>query len=531
MPKELFEHDYSRKWPDQNKFPINEKTQGSHVKEVLLKDIQNSENLLIITGFTSLSNLVETFGTTDYPRLKKTKIVIGFDVDERVGKKLVHYSLQSEIKEYWVKQGVSIKLCGPIINIIDKIEKGEIYFKTKKRLHAKIYVGDEHAILGSSNFSKSSLIYQREANIRVGKSVDDKERSQYESLKQIAENYFDFSDDFNEGIKELLRKLLKDATWEEALARAIAEILENKWMKDFHVLYQALINKELWPSQKLGIAKAMNVIQDQGNVLLADPTGSGKTKLATTLAFTLFHWLGENGYKERSNTLIIAPKQVLENWEQEQLSVAIMNKIESMGKLSNSKGKSIERLQKEIEKVDILLIDEAHNYLNWRSKRSLRIRPKRSAHIILSTATPINKNPKDLLRLIEILDIDNLNDADLDNYIQLSKQKNRAIDPESVNKLRSYINQFIVRRTKKDLNKMIERKPNAYKNRNGHTCKYPKTNAEIYATGETEQDKEIAAKIHKLLQGLKGINYLQKLTFPVYLNSDEEKKTVFGSAF
>ena len=118
-------------------------------------------------------------------------------------------------------------------------------------------------------------------------------------------------------------------------------------MKDFHVLYQALINKELWPSQKLGIAKAMNVIQDQGNVLLADPTGSGKTKLATTLAFTLFHWLGENGYKERSNTLIIAPKQVLEDWEREQLSVAIMNKIESMGKLSNSKGKSIERLQKE----------------------------------------------------------------------------------------------------------------------------------------------------------------------------------------
>ena len=229
MPKELFEHDYSRKWPDQNKFPINEKTQGSHVKEVLLKDIQNSENLLIITGFTSLSNLVETFGTTDYPRLKKTKIVIGFDVDERVGKKLVHYSLQSEIKEYWVKQGVSIKLCGPIINIIDKIEKGEIYFKTKKRLHAKIYVGDEHAMLGSSNFSKSGLINQREANIRVGKSVDEKERTQYESLKQIAENYFDLSDDFNEDIKELLRKLLKDATWEEALARAIAEILENKW--------------------------------------------------------------------------------------------------------------------------------------------------------------------------------------------------------------------------------------------------------------------------------------------------------------
>ena len=531
MSKDLFEHDYNRKWPDQSKFPLNEETQGSHVKEVLLKDINSSEDLLVITGFTSLSNLVETFGTTDYPQLKKTRIVIGFEVDERVSKRLIHYSLQSEIKEYWLKQGVSIKLCGPIINIIDKIEKGTIYFKTKKRLHAKIYVGDEYAMLGSSNFSKSGLIYQREANVRVGKRVDEKEHYQYESLKQIAENYFDLSDDYNEDIKELLKKLLKEATWEEALARAVAEILENKWMKDFNVLYQALVNKELWPSQKIGIARAMSVIQDQGNVLLADPTGSGKTKFATTLAFTLFHWLGENGYKDRSNALIIAPKQVMENWEQEQLNFNILNRIESMGKLSNSKGKSIERLQKEIEKVDILLIDEAHNYLNWKSQRSLRIRPKRSAHIILSTATPINKNPNDLLRLIELLDIDNLNDADLDNYIELRKQKNKAIDPQHIKKLRSYINQFIVRRTKKDLNRMIEREPNSYKNRNGHNCKYPKANPEIYTTGETEQDKKVASEIHKLLQGLKGINYLQKLNFPTYLISEEEKKQYLVQRF
>ena len=160
MFKSLFEHDFSRKWPDQDKFPLNEETQGSHVRDVLKRDIQSSENLLIITGFTSLSNLVETFGTTDYPLLKQTRIVIGFDVDERVSKKLVHYSLQSEIKEYWLKQGVSIKLCGPIINIIEKIKRKEIFFKVKKRLHAKIYIGDEYAMLGSSNFSKSGLIYQ-----------------------------------------------------------------------------------------------------------------------------------------------------------------------------------------------------------------------------------------------------------------------------------------------------------------------------------------------------------------------------------
>ncbi|MGE0635778.1 MAG: SNF2-related protein [Bacteroidia bacterium] len=531
MAKNLFDYDFGKSWPDQDKFPLNEETQGSHVRDVLKKDIQNSENLLIITGFTSLSNLVETFGTTDYPLLKKTRIVIGFDVDERVSKKLVHYSLQSEIKEYWLKQGVSIKLCGPIINIIEKIKRKEIFFKVKKRLHAKIYIGDEYAILGSSNFSKSGLIYQREANIRVNKNLDAKEEYQYNSLKQIANNYFDLSDHYNTEIIDLLTKLLKDATWEEALARAIAEILENKWMKDFSILYQAIVSKELWPSQRIGIARAMSVIQDQGNVLLADPTGSGKTKFATTLAFTLFHWLGENGYKDRSNALIIAPKQVLENWEYEQGHFNILNKIESMGKLSNSKGKSVEKLQKEIEKIDILLIDEAHNYLNWKSQRSLRIKPKRSAHIILSTATPINKRPDDLLRLIELLDIDNLSDADLDNYIELRKQKNKTIDTAHINKLKSYINQFIVRRTKKELNKMIEREPTAYKNSNGHYCKYPKAISEIYSTGETTKDKEIAKEIHKLLLNLKGVNYLQKLNLPTFLVTEDEKKQYLVQRF
>ncbi len=353
MSQKLFDHDYSRQWPNQEKFPINEETQGLQVRPILKKDIQNSETFLIVTGFTSLSNLVETFGTTDYPLLKKTRIVIGFDVDERVSKKLVHYSLQSEIKEYWLKQGVSIKLCGPILNIIEKIKRQEITFKVKKRLHAKIYVGDDFAILGSSNFSKSGLTYQREANIRVKRLDNLHEGFQYNSIKQIAENYFDISDDYNSEIIELLTKLLKDATWEEALARAIAEILESKWMKDFPILYQAIVSNELWPSQKIGIARAMSIIQDQGNVLLADPTGSGKTKFATTLAYTLFHWLGENGYKGRSNALIIAPKQVMENWEFEQSHFNLLNRIESMGKLSNSKGKSLDKLQKEIEKVDI----------------------------------------------------------------------------------------------------------------------------------------------------------------------------------
>ena len=74
-------------------------------------------------------------------------------------------------------------------------------------MHAKIYVGDKHTMVGSSNFSKSGLMYQRETNIRVSKENDLTEQLRYDSRKQIAENNYELSDDYNEGIIELLNNL------------------------------------------------------------------------------------------------------------------------------------------------------------------------------------------------------------------------------------------------------------------------------------------------------------------------------------
>src|SRR5690606_23029838 len=417
------------------------------------------------------------------------------------------------------------------LNIIEKINDGTFEFKAKDRMHTKIYVGDQTAILGYSNFSKSGTISQTEANIRVESSSSQKEKEQYLDIKRIAEYYYQVAEDYNNHLIELFSKLFKDATWEEALARAIAEILESKWMKDYPVLYQALITHNLWPSQKMGIARAMKIIQDQGRVLVADPTGSGKTKFATALAYTLFHWLWENGRKDRSNAVIICPKPVIENWEREQEHFALYNKIESMGRLSLGLDKNQRILQKAIQSSDILVIDEAHNYLHPNSKRSKAIVPKGSSHVILSTATPINKKIDDLLRLIELLDIDNLSDEDLNTYFELRKNRRKGIDKKHLEQLKRYVNQFIVRRTKKELNRMIDRAPQFYKNRLGHTCRYPKTNSVVYETGETTSDKKIAQEILALTLQLKGVHYLQTIKIPNYLKNDEEKLTYINQRF
>lgn len=522
---DLFSYSYKHNWPLQDHFPINNDTHERTVKSVLLWDIARSSDYLIVTGFTSLANLIEIFGTANYQQLSKLRVVLGFEPEIISRKKWPTYNLVTEVKNYWLRQGISIVLGGAVLNLIEKIQGGQFDFRLLDKLHAKIYVGDQHAILGSANFSKNGITKQQEANIRVAVTGDEKEAYQYKQTKLLAENFCDLAEDYNEKLIDLLHKLLKDVTWQEALARAVAEVTEGEWLKEYPELYRAVISTELWPTQRMGLSKAMYVIQNQGNVLIADPTGSGKTKLCTALAYTLFHWLLANGKKHISNALIISPKQILDNWQREEKSFKIFNNIKSMGILSTGKEKTKKQVQLDIDKASILIIDEAHNYLNRSSIRSRSIAPAGSSHIILSTATPINKKAEDLLRLIELLDIDNLSDEDLDEYIKLRSSAVKVYDEGYINKLRNYINQFIVRRTKRTLNEFINKEPDKYHNNDGKSCRYPKAISTTYETGETDDDKAIATKIKDLCSRLKGVNYLQKLKYPEYpLESDEDKQ-------
>jgi len=256
MPmRDLFSDNYKYTWPSQSDFPINNETFERTIKSVILEDIHASSAYLIVTGFTSLANLIEIFGTNDFKNISKLKIVLGFEPEIINRKKWPSYNLATEVKNYWLRQGISIVLGGAILNLIERIRSGQFEFKLLDKLHAKIYIGDHHAILGSANFSKNGLTKQQEANIRVLASKNDKEQYQYTQIKQLAENFYDLAEDYNERLIELLNKLLKNVTWQEALARAVAEITEGEWLKEYPELYKAVINTELWPTQRAGRAR------------------------------------------------------------------------------------------------------------------------------------------------------------------------------------------------------------------------------------------------------------------------------------
>jgi hypothetical protein len=92
--------------------------------------------------------------------------------------------------------------------------------------------------------------------------------------------------DYTEGLAELLQRLLQSVTWQDALARACAEILEGTWATKY-VGVPTADAPPFWPSQRQGIAQALWVLEHVGSVLVADATGSGKTRMGAYLIAAL----------------------------------------------------------------------------------------------------------------------------------------------------------------------------------------------------------------------------------------------------
>ncbi|MEW5816543.1 MAG: SNF2-related protein, partial [Spirochaetota bacterium] len=508
-------------WPSQYRFPLNIKhAEGERTVEALIHaDYEKADDYLIITGFTSLDYLVRFFGSLPPNKMAVIRIVFGNEPEPSLKR---HPSLRAlafseEIREYWLERGISILLNGPLINFLSKITEEKIHFFASENLHAKIYISNNHAIMGSSNFSFGGLRNLSEANIRFPAA-----QKRYDEIKEIAENFLSNSQNCTEKIQHLLEDLLKEVSWKETLSRAVAELLEGGWITRYPFLFSDEDGQTLWPSQKQAIAQALWILDNQGSVLIADPTGSGKTRVGLNLLYSLINrkWRTQAG--SIPNAVVISPPLIQESCWKGELNKRVRAYIDlvSSGVLSAKDSLEHEQALENIKNAGILLIDESHNFLNSRSARSQTIAYNSADHVILSTATPINRKITDLLRLIEILGVDNLSKEIILIYNRFRYK--RSFNEEEMGLLRDYIQKITVRRTKKELNRMIDREPDAYINRLGKPCRYPLHICRTYSTGETAEDIATARKIDKIALNLRGLLFLRNIN--IYFNSVKDKE-------
>lgn len=320
-------------------------------------------------------------------------------------------------------------------------------------LHAKCYlsfadqmVGDRFqpiaGIVGSSNFTRGGLSLNKELNLTHKTILSQSEINDPQAQAAISPT-LEHLPEVGENLVEDARQSIKS----EVGARAILELLDwfdNRWgesedykeqlitlldeskfgnyeyspyeiyLKALYEYFKDQLGKgELEPAgtrsaidltefQGDAVQKARRILEKYDGVMIADSVGLGKTWIGKKL-------LEDYAYHQRQKALVICPASLREMWKKELRESTIPGDVisqESMG---------IEQFDPYLHRdVDLILIDESHNFRNHNSNRyeSLerviagkggRGRSGERKKIILLTATPINNTILDLYHQITLI--------------------------------------------------------------------------------------------------------------------------------
>lgn len=501
-------------WPPQDRFPLNRPSET--VRRVVLEDLAGSDAFTVVAGYSSVGELIELLArwaeAHDDPN--GAKVLFGAEPFASGAKSFgdPRAAFTNEARDYWLRNNVSILLSAKVLQVIDLVESGAVSARIvagDTPLHAKIYVGSDAASIGSSNYTRNGLAKQAEANARFVRSGDDKSR--YRELAAIAANYWELGEPWDEEFLELLRLLLKLVSWRESLARACAELLEGDWASNY-VAAGSGGARALWPSQRAGIAQALWIIESVGSVLVADPTGSGKTRMGAQLVRAVRDRLWSTGRIRRDITALVCPPAVLDTWRDEGLKAGIQLHPVSHGVLSRSNSQRPSFEHQTVRDAQLLAVDEAHNFLNTDSKRTRTLREHLADHVMLFTATPISRSAGDLLDLVALLGPDNFDDATIEVLNRLDRAgRESTLAATELGELRSEIARFTLRRTKGQINRLVDRSPDDYRHPDtGRVCRFPDHRSHTYDTGETPADAAIADRVRQVTEEILGVTLLPK---------------------
>ncbi|WP_020143459.1 SNF2-related protein [Terracoccus sp. 273MFTsu3.1] len=501
------------RWPDPTLFPVNHF--GSRVRDQVWRDLVSSQSPLVLAGFASITKIIELVAALGHkPEPRSVRILLGTEpfATERVSFGSSAKAFTDDVRAYWMEQhGVSLLLSAKIVHAIEALDAGwfEVRFVPgRTRLHAKIYVGDSAATVGSSNFTEAGLSSQFEANVRHHRTTD---RDGYDRARQAAENFWSVGEDWADELRTLLRDMLQFVSWQEALARACADLLEGQWAAGY--LGSTAGISRLWPSQVAGIAEALWVVDNVGSVLVADATGSRKTRMGAHLARAVRDRLWSTGRVRGDLTVLVCPPAVEEQWRREAVSCGLTVNTVSHGLLSRESKQGPRVEEDAVAAAQILAIDEAHNFLALSSNRTHHVRGSSADHVLMFTATPINRSAQDLLSLVDQLGADNFADETLTILDRLHRSAaDWSLTEEERSLLRAEIQRFTVRRTKSMLNQLVDAEPQAYRHPvTGRICRYPTHVSASYATGEGEDECAIAKQIKQVAAALTGVARIGKM--------------------
>jgi superfamily II DNA/RNA helicase len=258
-------------------------------------------------------------------------------------------------------------------------------------IHAKVYISrykEEQVsygsvITGSSNFSHSGLIGNREFNVELKNRGDvDFALGQFEDLWKDS---VDLSEKFVETVRSKTW-LNEDISPYQLYLKMLYEYLKEDINIDKEVdidMPEGFMDLQY---QKQAIVSAKKILEAFHGVFLADVVGLGKTYISAMLAQQL------GGGK-----LVICPPVLIDYWKDTFFEFGVKKyEVESLGKLDRI-------LEANIDKYETIFIDEAHRFRNEYTQGFEKlIEICYGKKIVLVTATPLNNTFLDIFNQIKL---------------------------------------------------------------------------------------------------------------------------------
>jgi len=371
-----------------------------------LKDVKFFD---ILVGYFRSSGFFQLYKS--FENIEKIRILVGLSLDKRSFQIIEtannnDFETHIKVKEIFGKELVSEvensadtkKVEDGILKFIEYLKSGKIEIKAHpgRNIHAKVYISRYHehdrdfgnVITGSSNFSESGLIANREFNVQLKNSQDvlfalEKFELLWKEAVEISDYYIDIVNSktyLNDTITpyQLYLKFLYEYFQEDL------SINEDLFFKNFPKDFMQL------KYQEQAVINAKKILNEFGGVFLADVVGLGKTYISALLANQL-----------PGRHLVIASPALLDknnpnSWRNVFYDFKIAAEFESVGKLD----KIIER---GTDRYDNVFIDEAHKFRNETNMSYETLAMIcRGKKVILVTATPLNNSPIDILTQIKL---------------------------------------------------------------------------------------------------------------------------------
>lgn len=467
-----------------------------NIKDYLFFNLKQSKEIIFITSFNSLgffSNFLREAEKDQKTTIQKIRLLLINDscLSENI-------ELKTLMKDHYLNNGFDYYYYPGIANLQKQINQSKFQIEIKidsnleNKIYTKIIICDNFATSGSNSFTYSSTVKNRELALFF-----EPKSNEYTQLASLAETLWeDEKNNYTKGLNEFLKELIYFPLQYQDVLRAFYEqIINGKWLTFKNIDLKENFD-QLWIHQKQTIRMAIQILDQYNSVIIAEPTGSGKTRVGSFL----LKYIDEHNKKIIKNNVVISPVNVEDEWKNNtEIRMNLKNVFfTNPSKLSNGNQDS----QETLKLATSLLIDEGHGYKNLNSNRSLNLlKNNKSDYSIFLTATPINKKINDYRGFFIQIGADSLDNKHVENINSIfSKRKTKHAEELSESDLEEFknaIKHITVRHNKQEINKI-----------NKDQKQYPHEKAEKYDFNFSDKHKNAINEIIKLSQKISGISFV-----------------------